>query len=89
MSAVIMAGGLEDRPAALAVAAGLTCSAVKERPGSGRLRGNHTHVISQAGALFVMEDTRWDQALKVTGEGEGLVGTPGQCCCVSWPTGRG
>jgi len=31
-------------------------------------------VISQAGALFDMEDTRWDQALKVTGEAEGLVG---------------
>jgi len=32
MSAVIMAGGLEDRPAALAVAAGLACSAVKSAP---------------------------------------------------------
>src|SRR5215472_5108615 len=51
---------------------GLFCG--EERPGAGRVRGNHTHVISQAGALFDMEDTRWDQALKVTGEGEGLVG---------------
>jgi hypothetical protein len=32
MSAVIMAGALEDRPAALAVAVGLTCSAVKSAP---------------------------------------------------------
>src|SRR5260370_5925160 len=30
-----------------------------------------------AGALFVMQDTRWDHGLKVTGEGEGLVGHAG------------
>ncbi len=36
-----------------------------------------THVISQAGALFVMDDTRWDHGLKVTGEGEGLTGHAG------------
>src|SRR5437660_187971 len=35
------------------------------------------HVISQAGALFVMDDTRWDQGLTVTGEGQGLVGHAG------------
>jgi hypothetical protein len=34
-------------------------------------------VISQAGALFVTHDTRWDHALKVTGDGEGLVGLAG------------
>jgi len=33
--------------------------------------------FSQAGALFVMDDTRWDHGLKVTGEGEGLVGHAG------------
>src|SRR6266700_6605477 len=32
---------------------------------------------SQAGALFVMQDTGWDHALKVTAEGEGLVGHAG------------
>src|SRR5260370_747308 len=41
------------------------------------LRGNHTIRISRAGALFVMQDTRWDHGLKVTGEGEGLVGHAG------------
>src|SRR5881392_1735587 len=35
------------------------------------------HVISQAGALFVMDDTRWDHGLTVTGEGQGLVGHAG------------
>src|SRR5882724_2960703 len=38
------------------------------------LRGNHTIRISRAGALFVMQDTRWDHGLTVTGEGQGLVG---------------
>src|SRR2546429_8065490 len=41
------------------------------------LRGNHTIRISRAGALFVMQDTRWDHGLKVTGEGEGLAGHAG------------
>src|ERR1700749_5296605 len=35
------------------------------------------HFISQAGALFAMQDTRWDHGLTVTGEGEGLVGHVG------------
>src|SRR5256714_4110990 len=35
------------------------------------------HVISQAGALFAMQDTRWDHGLNVTGGGEGLVGHAG------------
>src|SRR5690242_8210343 len=35
------------------------------------------HVISQAGALFVMDHTRWDHGLTVTGEGQGLVGHAG------------
>src|SRR2546421_7827122 len=35
------------------------------------------HVISQAGALFVMDDTRWDHGLTVTGEADGLVGHAG------------
>src|SRR5207244_7378230 len=45
-----------------------------------RFRGNTRlphHVISQAGALFVMDDTRWDHRLTVTGEGQGLVGHAG------------
>ena len=35
------------------------------------------HLISRAGALFVMDDTRWDHGLTVTGEGKGLVGHAG------------
>ena len=34
-------------------------------------------VLAREGALFVMEDTRWDHGLTVTGEGEGLVGHAG------------
>ena len=34
--------------------------------------------ISRAGALFAMEDTRWDHGLTVTGEGQGLVGHAGR-----------
>src|SRR5215472_4719398 len=49
----------------------------EERPGSGRLRGNHTSAISQAGALFAMQDTRWDHGLKVAADGQGLVGHAG------------
>src|SRR5260370_281637 len=33
--------------------------------------------MSRAGALFVMQDTGWDHALKVTGDGDGLVGHAG------------
>src|SRR5260370_21086344 len=33
--------------------------------------------MSRAGALFVMQDTGWDYALKVAGDGEGLVGHAG------------
>jgi hypothetical protein len=40
------------------------------------IRGYHTHV-SRTGALFAMQDTRWDHALKVTGGGTGLVGHAG------------
>ena len=35
------------------------------------------HVISRTGALFAMQDTRWDHALKVTADGTGLVGHAG------------
>jgi hypothetical protein len=38
---------------------------------------SHTSAICQAGALFVMQDTGWDHALKVTGDGEGLAGHTG------------
>jgi len=49
----------------------------EERPGSGRLRGNDTNVIPGTGALFVMQDTRWDHGLKVTADGHGLAGHAG------------
>src|SRR5450756_2561463 len=49
----------------------------EERPGSGRLRGIHTHAIPWTGALFVMHPNGWDHALKVTGAGTGLVGHAG------------
>jgi Transposase DDE domain group 1 len=49
----------------------------EERPCSGRLRGNHTVVTSRTGALFAMQDTPWDRALKVTADGDGLVGHAG------------
>src|SRR5207244_13510546 len=42
-----------------------------------RSRGNHTHVFPGTGALFVMQDNGWDHALKVTGDGAGLVGHAG------------
>lgn len=48
----------------------------EERPGSGRLRGNHTHNF-QTGALFAMKDTSWDHALEVAADGNGLVGHVG------------
>jgi hypothetical protein len=51
-------------------------SSSEERPGSGRLRGNHT-CIFQTGALFVTKDTSWDHALKVTADGNDLVGHGG------------
>src|SRR3989440_4862949 len=54
----------------------LADSAGEERPGSGRLRGNHTRNF-QIGALFAMQHTPWDHALKVTGDGAGLVGHAG------------
>src|SRR2546427_9714658 len=50
----------------------LADSAGEERPGSGRLRGNHTRNF-QIGALFPMQHTAWDHALKLTGDGAGLV----------------
>src|SRR5438445_6025554 len=49
----------------------------EERPGSGRLRGNHTRAIPGTGALFAMQHMPWDHALKVTGGGSGLVGHAG------------
>ena len=81
MGAVNMTDGLwatrpPEGPAA-GFAVGLTGPACEERPGPGRLRGSYTRVISQAGALFIRDDTRWDHALKVTGDGEGLVGQAG------------
>ena len=48
----------------------------EERPVRGNYRLPH-HVISRAGALFVMDHTRWDHGLMVTGEGQGLVGHAG------------
>src|ERR1700747_879437 len=48
----------------------------KSAPVRGNTRLPH-HVISRAGALFVMDDTRWDHRLTVTGEGQGLVGHAG------------
>jgi hypothetical protein len=47
------------------------------RDGARRSWSTLTPSISQAGALFVTHDTRWDRALKVTGDGEGLVGHAG------------
>src|SRR6266487_3895282 len=63
--------------AAHCVGGGLRGFNGEERPGSGRLRGNHTHVFPGTGALFVMQHNGWDHALKVTGDGEGLVGHAG------------
>ena len=48
----------------------------EERPGSGKLPVT-TPSDFRAGALFVMDDTRWDHGLTVTGEGKGLVGHAG------------
>src|SRR2546428_7277419 len=54
----------------------LADSAGEERPGSGRLRGNH-HRNFQIGALYAQQHTPWDHALEVTGDGAGLVGHAG------------
>jgi len=77
MGAVAVSAGRIERDAGWALGEAAVCLTgpdSEERPGCGRLRGNHTMAISQAGALFVMQDTGWDHALKVTGGGEGLVG---------------
>src|SRR5262249_44969224 len=49
----------------------------EERPGAGRLRGNHTLVTSRLGALSVTKDTPWDHGLRVTAEADGLAGHAG------------
>jgi hypothetical protein len=49
----------------------------EERPGSGKLQVTTPMQLPGTGALFVMQDTRWDHALKVTGGGAGLVGHAG------------
>jgi hypothetical protein len=43
----------------------------------GRLRGNDNDAIPGTGALFAMQDTRWDHGLRVTGDGQGVVGYAG------------
>ena len=43
----------------------------------GDCRSPHLCNFPGTGALFAMEDTRWDRALKVTGGGTGLVGHAG------------
>jgi DDE family transposase len=60
-----------------AAAVGVTGADSEERPGSGRLRGNHTNAISQAGALLAMKDTPWDHGLRVTADADGLAGHAG------------
>src|SRR6185437_7046857 len=50
----------------------------EERPGSGRLQVTTTFATSPGtGALFAMQDTPWDHGLKVTADGNGLVGHAG------------
>ena len=43
----------------------------------GDCRSPHLCNFPETGALFAMQDTRWDHALKVTGGGTGLVGHAG------------
>src|ERR1700733_210501 len=43
----------------------------------GDCRSPHLCSFPETGALFAMQDTRWDHALKVTGGGTGLVGHAG------------
>ncbi len=46
--------------------------------GSGRLQVTTTFAASPGtGALFAMDDTRWDHGLKVTADGNGLAGHAG------------
>ena len=49
----------------------------EERPGSGRLRGNHTGVTPGTRALFAVQHNGWDHALKGTADGTGLAGHAG------------
>ena len=49
----------------------------EERPGSGKLPGNHTMSFPRQERSSSWQDTRWDHGLTVTGEGQGLVGHAG------------
>ena len=49
----------------------------RRAPRFGEITRLPDHVISQEGALFVMQHTQWDHGLMVTAEGEGLAGHAG------------
>jgi hypothetical protein len=72
-----LAGWRTGRPVPSCGAATGDRSSRRRAPRFGEITRLPHHFISQAGALFAMDDTRWDYGLKVTGEGEGLVGHAG------------